>query len=218
MKTVFLYIQKKISQANNVQLSGFLCIIIGLLLTVGTFYPIIIQETKYVIQQHIRTDNTYKKNKKLQPVNPDFSIIIPKIFANSAVIKQVDPANKEIYLKALQEGVAHAKGTPTPDKPGNTFLFAHSTGNWWEMNRYNAVFYLLHKLKKGDIVLLFYKHKKYEFTITHTETVTPDQVEKLTSSVQSPESSTTNNTLTLMTCTPPGTTFKRLLIHAKKTK
>jgi hypothetical protein len=39
-------------------------------------------------------------------------------------------------------GVAHAKGTVFPHK-GNIYLFAHSTDNWWNVGRYNAVFYLL---------------------------------------------------------------------------
>src|SRR5690606_24548674 len=38
----------------------------------------------------------------------DFGIEIPAIFVQEQVIANVDPTNKEVYTKALREGIAHA--------------------------------------------------------------------------------------------------------------
>jgi len=43
-------------------------------------------------------------------------------------------------LPILQKGIAHAQGSVFPGMQGNIYLFAHSTDNWWNVGRYNAVF------------------------------------------------------------------------------
>jgi len=143
----------------------------------------------------------------LIPKDPNFSIIIPKIGANAPVISSVDPADEKIYLSALQKGVAHALGTAFPGEGGHVFLFAHSTDYIWNVGYYNAVFYLLYKLEKGDDVNLFYKGQRYVYQVVDKVIVDPSQVEYLTRK-------TNREFLTLQTCWPPGTTLKRLLIFA----
>ncbi len=86
-----------------------------------------------------------------------FSIIIPKIGASAKIFPNVDATNPDEFMPVLQEGIAHAKGTVFPGMNGNIYLFAHSTDNWWNVGRYNAVFYLLKDLKPGDDIILFSK-------------------------------------------------------------
>jgi hypothetical protein len=83
------------------------------------------------------------KEQILLAKDTDFSIFIPKIGANAKIYPNVDPAKEEEFLPVLQKGVAHAKGTVFPGLSGNIYLFAHSTDNFWDAGRYNAVFYLL---------------------------------------------------------------------------
>ncbi len=143
----------------------------------------------------------------LTPVDPDFSIVIPKIGANAKVQPNIDASDEKIYLDALNKGVAHTLGTAYPGEGGHIFLFAHSTDYFWNVGSYNAIFYLLYKLGKGDEVNLFYQGQRYVYRVIGSEVVDPSQVQYLTRK-------TNQEFLTLQTCWPPGTTLKRLLIFA----
>lgn len=143
----------------------------------------------------------------LTPQDPDFSIVIPKIGANSRVLGNVDAGNESTYLDALNKGVAHAAGTAYPGEGGHVFLFAHSTDYFWNVGTYNAIFYLLYKLEKNDEVDIFYKGQRYVYRVIGTEVVDPSQVQYLTRK-------TNREFLTLQTCWPLGTTLRRLLVFA----
>lgn len=144
----------------------------------------------------------------LTPVSAQFSIVIPKIGANAAVIPNVDAGKPEVYLDALKKGVAHAMGTVFPGVPGNIYMFAHSTDAFWNVGRYNAVFYLLKELENGDEINVFYKGVRYIYRVVNKLVVDPKEVNYLTDPLPYEQ-------LTLQTCWPPGTTFKRLLIFAR---
>lgn len=144
----------------------------------------------------------------ISPVDPNFDVVIPKIGANSRVIANVDPGDENAYLEALKLGVAHAAGSVYPGQVGNSVLFAHSVGNFWEVSRWNAVFYLLRELNPGDEVDVFYQGQRYVYVVYDKQIVDPDQVGFL-----QPESDFAK--LTLQTCWPPGTTLKRLLVFAR---
>ncbi|KKS47318.1 hypothetical protein A3J20_06035 [Candidatus Gottesmanbacteria bacterium RIFCSPLOWO2_02_FULL_42_29] len=143
----------------------------------------------------------------LEPVSSKFGIIIPKIGANAPIAPNIDAGKPDIYLDALKKGVAHAAGTVFPGVTGNIFLFAHSTDNFWNVGRYNAIFYLLKELEKGDEVDLFLNGKRHIYRVTNKLIVDPTEIEYLTRQ-------TNYEQLTLQTCWPPGTTFKRLIILA----
>lgn len=149
------------------------------------------------------------KHQVLVPSTTQFSLVIPKIGANAKVFANVDPSNEQNYLPVLKQGVAHALGTALPDQPGTVYLFAHSTDNFWDVGLYNAVFYLLKDLKKGDAVSIFYNSKRYDYTVTNTTIADPKDVSYLT------QSRDTQKQVILQTCWPPGTTWKRLLVTAK---
>lgn len=141
-------------------------------------------------------------------VSSYFSVVIPKISASSNVIANVDTANNEEYLDALKKGVAHAKGTYFPGQNANIFLFSHSTDSPLNFARYNAIFYLLKKLETGDRIILYFADRKYEYEVTEKFIAEPSDVSWLSS--QEGE-----ERLILMTCDPPGTTWRRLLVIAK---
>lgn len=139
--------------------------------------------------------------------NQEFRIIIPKLDLISAIIKNIDPYNKDEYLPALSRGVAQAKGSALPDSIGNIFLFAHSTNSPF-ISYYNAVFYLINKLTPSDEIYLSYQGKKYKYVVTETKIINPSEVQYL-------QTSEKKHSLTLMTCWPPGTTWKRLLVISR---
>lgn len=155
---------------------------------------------------------TGSKEKTLSPIDTEFSIVIPKIGATSKVIANVDPSDENKFLPALLQGVAHAQGSVFPGLAGNIYLFAHSADNFWDAGRYNAVFYLLKDLQKGDEIVIFYQGKRYNYFVTGSRIVDPSDVSFITNA------QTGNEQLILQTCWPPGTTWKRLLVFARPRK
>jgi sortase A len=157
-------------------------------------------EIKYVIHTKARADS-------LTPANKDFSILVGKLGITSEIIANVDPFDSKKYQLALSKGIAHAKGTKLPGEDGNVFLFAHSSADLLTAERYNSVFYLIHHLDKGDIIDIWYEGQQYKYEVSSKEFVSPGSTSALTRIMPS-------ETLTLMTCWPPGTTLSRLIITA----
>ena len=148
-----------------------------------------------------------KQVEALVPEDPNFSIVVPKIGANARILPNTDASDENIYLDALNKGVAHTLGTAFPGEGGHIFLFAHSTDYFWRVGTYNAIFYLLNKLEPKDEVNLFYKGQRYVYRVIDKRVVDPSEVTYLTRK-------TNKEFLTLQTCWPPGTTLKRLLVFA----
>lgn len=181
---------------------GAILIITSLAFFVYIFTPVFKVEIDYRIKPK-------QSINQIKPIDKEFGIVIPKISANAKIIKDVDPFNPNTYQFALTKGVAHAKESSLPDKNGNTFIFSHSSVNLLEANRYNSIFFLLNKLKKDDEIEIYYKQKKYKYKVTEIKIVDAKEISFLnpTSEIK---------TLTLMTCWPAGTTYKRLLVIAKQ--
>lgn len=197
--------------------TGLALIFVSLVIFIFSFYPVIFAEVKYRIYK-IRGGAVVVSGGEaplsgqniIKPADENFGIVIPKIGANSRIVENVDPYNSRVYQQALTRGVAHAKGTVLPGNVGNIFLFSHSSVNFYEANRYNSIFYLLSKMEKDDEVYLFYNKQKYRYQVIEKKIVDAKDVSYL-------KGSGNGQTLTLMTCWPPGTTFKRLIVIAKKT-
>ncbi len=149
-----------------------------------------------------------QKVEALVPRDPNFSVVIPKLGANANIIANVNSANADEYLSALQTGVAHAAGTAFPGQNQHVYLFAHSTNTFSNVSRYNAIFYLLYKLENGDEVNVYYQGVRHKYIVTGKTVVDPSEVEYLTRKTDS-------EFLTLQTCWPPGTVAKRMLVFAE---
>jgi sortase A len=144
----------------------------------------------------------------ITPVNTDFAIIIPKLDVNAVIAQDVNAANYDEYNAALKKGAAHALGTVYPGQDGNSYIFAHSTLNFWEIGRYNAVFTLLRKLELGDLIVTFYQGQRYDYTVTEKHILDANDIRYITPKADGRQ-------LTLQTCDPPGTALRRLIIIAK---
>lgn len=163
------------------------------------YLPVAQEEVRFAIRPRVA----------LAPIDTTFGIVIPKLGANARIIENVDPFNGKEYQRALTRGVAHAKGTNVPGQNGTIFLFSHSSVDFYRAAQFNSIFYLIHKLEKGDTIELYYKGEKYAYEVTEKKRVKANAVEYL-----SPP--TLGQTLTLMTCWPPGTTLERLLVFAQR--
>lgn len=145
--------------------------------------------------------------KPIPQIDRTSSILIPKIQAYAPVIKNVDAFDEDEYDQALQHGVAMAKGSSPIGSGGLSYLFAHSSGNPWELTRFNSVFLRLGELNTGDVIQVFSGGEEFEYVVVEKKEVSPSEVSYLV-----------NNDfdgLVLQTCSPIGTDFRRLLIFAK---
>jgi sortase A len=138
-------------------------------------------------------------------VGPQNEIIIPKIGVTAPLVF-VSTNNELEVLKALREGVVHYYGTALPGENGNSAFFGHSSNDWWEPGNYKFVFVLLEKLSVGDTYEIHYNSRKYVYRVTETKVVNPNDLSVL--------NQTTKPTSTLITCTPPGTSWRRFVVSA----
>lgn len=155
---------------------------------------------------------TGAKEQTIVPPDSQFSIVIPKIGAAAKIYPNVDPTNESKFLPVLLKGVAHAAGSVFPGLSGNVYLFAHSSDNFWDAGRYNAVFYLLKDLNVGDEIVIFYQGNRYNYFVTGSKIVDPSDVSLITHAKEG------NEQLILQTCWPPGTAWKRLMVFARPRK
>ncbi len=144
-------------------------------------------------------------------VGPDPWLIIPKINVKVPVIYNItnDEASQQ---KAMQSGVAHFAipgASSVPGEVGNTILNGHSSNDVFDKGDYKFVFTKLDKMKKDDVIYIDYKRTRYTYNVIRTEVIWPNQINKLTYK-------TTKPMLTLITCTPIGTSRQRLLVTAEQ--
>lgn len=143
---------------------------------------------------------SYSK-KRQKPKISSYTISVPKINLKHITVSTVD-TNLSKYL-------INYPGTGLPGDLGNSVIFGHSTlPQLFNPKDYKTIFANLYKIKVGDKIHSFlngvsYTHKVYDIAV-----VEPSDTSALMQNYDS-------SYLTLVTCTPPGTVWKRLIIKAK---
>jgi len=135
------------------------------------------------------------------------TVTIPKINVH-APINFAATSKESDVLKLLETGVVHYFGTANPGEKGNSVLFGHSSNDWWQPGDYKYVFVLLDKLVPGDTFYVDYQGARYTYEVTGSQIVEPTQVSVL--------AQTETPTFTLITCSPPGTSWRRLVVSARQ--
>jgi LPXTG-site transpeptidase (sortase) family protein len=136
----------------------------------------------------------------------DFMLRIDKLSISAPVIVDVDGADKDTYFASLQRGVAQMQGTAKPDEQGNVVIFGHSNFYENDPGAYKQVFKNLNELNPEDEILVHYKDIDYKYKVIKQQTVKPTDTWVISAKYD----------LTLITCWPPGTIEKRLIIFANK--
>lgn len=144
----------------------------------------------------------------------DNRIIIPKIGKNIPLV-DVDPTTKvsvedlhTILMRELEKGIVQYPGTAKPGEIGNAFIFGHSSYYPWADGGFKDVFARLNHLVVGDEIIVFYQQKKYVYRVTDKTVVKPGDVTIFKRDPSGRE-------LSLMTCWPIGTTYKRLVVFSE---
>lgn len=129
-----------------------------------------------------------------------YTISISKLGIDYAVVR-----NDHTDLK---QSLIHYQGTAMPGDLGNAVIFGHSVlPQFFNPQNYLTIFSTLHTLRPGDTMEIESEGATYTYKIAQMYETAPDDL--------SPLAQTYNGRyLTLITCTPPGTYLRRLIIKA----
>lgn len=144
-----------------------------------------------------------------QAVSPETRLIIPKINVDVPVAFNIPLDDVD---KAMNEGVAQFSipgANAMPGQVGNLVISGHSAGDIYSSNPYKFIFSGLERLEVGDLIYINYQSVRYTYQMTGEQTVEPTDVNALIYPTDKP-------ILTLITCTPLGTSRYRLLITAEQ--
>jgi sortase A len=133
-----------------------------------------------------------------------------KINSYKLSIPKLKIENAEVATKDydLSRHLVQYFGTSLPGENGTAVIFGHSTlPQLFDPKNYNAIFATLHTLKIGDELIInidgvVRRYKIFSITITN-----PEDTNILSQTYDS-------SYVTLVTCTPPGTVWKRLIVRA----
>lgn len=144
-------------------------------------------------------------------VSADPRLIIPKINVDVPVLYDIGN-DYNSQMAAMQKGVAQFAipgASSHPGQVGNTVIAGHSSNDLIDQGDYKFIFAQLEKMSVGDTIYANYQSKRYTYTVTSIKIVKPTNVSALVYP-------TTKPLLTLVTCTPLGTSTNRLLITAEQ--
>lgn len=134
-------------------------------------------------------------------------LTIPAINVEAPIV--FEPSFEEWKVQvALRSGVVHYGNTANPGENGNVVILGHSSGQPWAPGNYKFIFTLLEKVQTGDSIIADYNGTRYMYKVTNRVVVKPTD----TSLIQP----TGKPTITLITCTPVGTSTNRLIVQAEQ--
>jgi len=134
----------------------------------------------------------------------EYTISIPKI--------NIQKAKVVVGGDDLTKSLVHFLPKTMPGEFGNVAIFGHSTlPQLYDEKDYKTIFTYLPSLQKGDDIFINVGDLEYEYEVYDMYVVNPDKVSVLDQQYD-------NSYLTLVTCVPPGTFWKRLIIKARLLK
>lgn len=145
-----------------------------------------------------------------QPANAN----LPEFYYLSVPKLKIDRALVETQPESLDpdEALGHYIGSALPGEEGNSFIYGHSVlPTFFNPKNYKTIFSTLHLLEVGDEFTIEYNNKKFTYRVEGMETLKPDKVNPLKGFKPA---YLNESTVTLMTCSPPGTKINRLLVNA----
>lgn len=239
---LYLYVKKDQSvQKKAINYFSYITLTIGSLLLFWSFYPIISFEIYSRVFLQSRVQSPVPKSdvatslEKAKSVLGTYSIFSNNLrdftqanlwfpnapqnrIENKINIKQYSLSIPKLNIKDakvivggedLAKSLVHYLPQSLPGEYGNVVIFGHSTlPQLYNVKDYKTIFTYLPSLEKGDKVWVRVGDVDYQYEIFDMVVVNPDQVSVL-------EQKTDAAYLTLITCVPPGTYWKRLVVRAK---
>lgn len=144
------------------------------------------------------------KGKRVSNRISSYSLSIPKLGINNAVVSTQN--------NTLSKNLVNYQGTAVPPEKGNAVIYGHSSlPQLFDPTNYKTIFATLHNLKISDEFYITTENITYKYVIFNIIIVDPSDTSIFVQEYD-------NSYVTLVTCTPPGTTWKRLIIKAKLEK
>ncbi len=143
---------------------------------------------------------TYKEVQIKTDVS-SYVISIPRLSIENATVSTVDTD--------LNSHLVQFPGTPLPPNKGNAVIFGHSTlPQLYNPKDYKTIFANVLDVKVDDVLHVSSNNALFTYKIFSITVVDADDTSYLTQEND-------DSYLTIVTCTPPGTTWKRLIIKAR---
>ncbi len=163
-----------------------------------------IDRTDYSKAENWFTNFNPKPSQQDQNNPSSYTISIPKINIDIAIVSTVD--------MDLTKHLVNYQGTSIPGNNGNAVIFGHSTlPQLFNPKDYKTIFANAYKLKNEDVIYATINGVTYTYKIFKITVVDPQDFSALSQDYN-------NSYLTLVTCTPPGTIWKRLVVKAVLSK
>lgn len=144
-------------------------------------------------------DDARVSSKPIEEISYQFSI--PRLGINNATVVTSH--------SDLKKSLIHYPGTALPGNLGNSVIFGHSVlPQFFSPTNYLSIFSTLHTLEIGDEIEINHDNVYYRYQIADMYEVTPDNLAPLAQTFD-------RHYLTVITCTPPGTYLRRLVIRAE---
>lgn len=133
-----------------------------------------------------------------------YQLSIPRLSIKRANVSAVDDD--------LASHLVNFQGTCVPPDKGNCVIFGHSTlPPLYNPRDYKTIFANIQNLKIGDTIIVHIAEVDYIYKIFDMSVVSPDNTSVLSQIMD-------DSYLTIITCTPPGTVWYRLVIKARLEK
>lgn len=117
--------------------------------------------------------------------------------------------NVEIGGQDLAKSLTQYGNQVMPGEMGNVVILGHSTlPQLFDSNDYRTVFTFIPTLERGDKIKINIGGFNYQYLVEDMFVVSPDETSVLKEEAEEP-------IMTLITCVPPGTYWKRLIVKAR---
>jgi sortase A len=161
--------------------------------------------TDYTQLSNWFVEDSQNSNNTVKLLSPEgltyYTISIPKL--------KISDATVEIGSMDLKKSLIQYPQTALPGQLGNAVVFGHSVlPQFFNPKSYLTIFSTLYRLKQGDEVLVDFDKVKYKYLVEEMYEIQPTDLSVL-------EQRFDDRYITMITCTPPGTYLRRLVVKAR---
>jgi len=147
----------------------------------------------------------FEEKPQLKQISPGqtthYWISIPKLGINRVLV--------QVGGEDLKRMLIHYSDTALPGQLGNAVIFGHSVlPQFFNPKNYLTIFSTLYRLKESDEILISFDGVSYRYLVESLFEVPAKDVSVL-------EQRYDGRFLTLVTCSPPGTYLRRLIVRAR---
>ena len=158
-------------------------------------------------QDYTKVSDWFPNAPRLSPLPSkitDYTLSIPKLGIKNAKVK--------IGGEDLKKSLVQYSGTALPGQFGNTVIFGHSVlPQFYNPKNYITIFSTLPTLKVGNEIFVDFDGILYKYQVEQMYEINPSDISLL-------EQRYDGSYLSLITCVPPGTKLRRLVVLARLEK